>query len=170
MAKKKEDEEKPDSVIPFIIAFAIVSVIAVATGWFISSGQLAAVPEKQLAEMDNTKKEEKAKKDEADEKKVSQPGNQVVKLAPIIVKLVGGLNTWLRIELVVIANQDSDLESAGKKELIANDITAFLRTLSLNQISSPSGYLHLKEDLLDRANLSTAGNALDVLIVTMVTE
>ena len=170
MAKKKETEEKPESIIPFAIALAIVSVFALATGWFISSGHLTSVPEKQMAEMDDTKKEEHAKKDDADNKKDSPKEKLVINLAPIIVKLVGELNTWLRIELVVIANQDSDLESAGKKEQIANDITAFLRTLSLNQISSPSGYLHLKEDLLDRANLSTAGNALDVLIVTMVTE
>lgn len=170
MAKNEEEEEKPDSIMPFIIAFVIVSVIAAATGWFISSGQLAPVAGKQMAKMDDTKTEKDAKKDSADEKNVPPKGNLVINLAPIIVKLVGELNTWLRIELVVIANQDSDLESAGKKEQIANDITAFLRTLSLNQISSPSGYLHLKEDLLDRAKLTTAGNALDVLIVTMVTE
>ena len=53
---------------------------------------------------------------------------------------------------------------------IAEDIVAYLRTVPLAQIEGPSGFLHLREDLNDRARIRSGGKVRELVIQALVLE
>lgn len=179
MSELVAEEEIPDkkqSVMTFVIALVLVTVFAVGAGWFVATNLLqpqnvagAAAKEDQnklkAAETKNADKGDPKKhaKDQSD-------GKAVTVLKPIVVELGRSKNTWIRVEMAVVADRSANLEDPLAKGRIANDIMAFLRNITIRQISGPSGYLHLKEDLLDRAKLSSEGKVDEVIITTLVVE
>jgi len=94
----------------------------------------------------------------------------VIELDTILVALRDSNKVWVRMRLAIVATDDADLGIDEVKFRMASDITAFVKTLTLKQISGPSGFVHLKEDLLDRARLSTDGQVEDLLIMSLVAE
>ena len=63
--------------------------------------------------------------------------------------------------------------AAGANALVAaigEDIVAYLRTVSLAQIEGPSGFLHLREDLNDRARIRTGGKIRELVVQALVLE
>lgn len=94
----------------------------------------------------------------------------VAVLEPIIVTLPDNDNTWLRLELALVMDPDSALPSEYERATIASDLSGFLRTLELGKVFQPSGYLHLREDLLDRARLASGAAVSDVMIISLVAE
>lgn len=97
-------------------------------------------------------------------------GAQTVMLDPIIVTLPKNNNTWLRLELALVLEDDTTAPDDIAKTRILADIAHYLRSSDMNLLYTPSGYLHLQDDLLDRARLATEGSVSDVLILTMVAE
>jgi flagellar FliL protein len=53
---------------------------------------------------------------------------------------------------------------------IAEDILAYLRTLSLEQIEGPTGLLHLHEDLNDRVAIRSDDLVEELIIETLVVQ
>ena len=53
---------------------------------------------------------------------------------------------------------------------IAEDIVAFLRTVSLTQIEGASGFQHLREDLNDRVRVRSGGKVRDLVVQSMIIE
>ena len=53
---------------------------------------------------------------------------------------------------------------------IAEDIVAYLRTVSLAQIEGASGFQHLREDLNDRVRVRSGGKVRDLVIQSLVVE
>ena len=53
---------------------------------------------------------------------------------------------------------------------IAEDIIAFLRTVTLVQIQGASGFQHLREDLNDRVRVRSGGKVRDLVIQSMIIE
>ena len=53
---------------------------------------------------------------------------------------------------------------------IAEDIIAFLRTVTLVQIQGASGFQHLREDLNDRVRVRSGGKIRDLVIQSMIIE
>lgn len=172
-----DEPQKKESIVPLLAALGIVSVLAVGAGWFLG-GQLAAG--NQTAAMQDAaekepekkaeKKEDKEKTDNvaAEYKKGGDP--KIVRLDPIIVSLAGNSGTFLRMELAIILKDGADAQSDEDRLRIGSELAAFTQTMSIDQISGPSGFMHLREDLLDRARLSTAGAAQDVLVLSWVSE
>jgi len=173
------EEDIPDekqSVMTFVMALVLVTVIAIGAGWFVATNLLqsqdvAGAVVKEDLNKHKTAKTKNADKDDPKKHAKDQPtGKAVIALEPIVVGLSRSNNTWIRVEMAVIADRSANLEEPQVKGRIANDIMAFLRNITLRQISGPSGYLHLKEDLLDRAKLSTQGKVDEVIITTLVVE
>lgn len=161
--------KKKESPLGLIIGLVVITVIALGAGWFLG-GQLggsSAPPEKPEAKAEESEKTEKKEEGEEEEQVAAGP---IIKLEPIIVALPDDNNTFLRVELVLIAKPETDINNAETKLKLTNDISAFIRTLTLNQISGPSGYLHFREDLLDRARLTTEGAVKELLIMSLVAE
>jgi len=166
---------KKQSVMTLVMGLVLVTILAVGAGWFVATNLLqpqdVGRPGAKETQSKSKSEVKKAGKKDHEEGAESEPdGKAVTALHPIVVGLGRGQKTWLRIEMAVIAARSANLEEPQIKSRIASDIAAFLRNLTLDQISGPSGYLHLKEDLLDRARLSTEGKVDEVIITTLVVE
>lgn len=185
-ATADEEQEAPpkESSMGFYLAILIATVIAAGSGWFLG-GMLTVSPKVQkeveteinagVGKKPETDGKGKAKGDEkasksGDEKKGGYGENGLVTLEPILVALRNSNNAFLRLELVLVMNKGAYLEDEESKVRLISELSAFSKTMTLKQISGPSGYLHFREDLVDRARLSTNGDVKDVLIMSMVAE
>lgn len=90
-------------------------------------------------------------------------------LPPIMTNLAGAKGTWIRIEASVVFAADAASPNA-MAAAIAEDMVAYLRTVPLSQIEGPSGFLHLHEDLNDRARIRSAGKVQELVIQALVLE
>jgi flagellar protein FliL len=90
-----------------------------------------------------------------------------VDLQPIITNLSSPAEAWIRLELTV---QFNGTPADDVVQQINQDLLAFVRTLKLEHVSGPSGYLHLKSDLADIAAIRSQGLAKAVLIRVMLFE
>ena len=90
-------------------------------------------------------------------------------LPPIMTNLAGAKGTWIRIEASVVFAADAASPNA-LAAAIAEDMVAYLRTVPLSQIEGPSGFLHLREDLNDRARIRSAGKVRELVIQALVLE
>jgi flagellar protein FliL len=90
-------------------------------------------------------------------------------IAPVIGSLAGPKKAWIRLEFAVLLPPDlakSD-ELAG---LIAQDTLAYVRTVPLDQVDTPSGLWFLREDIEERVKVRTDGKAKGVLFRSLVIE
>jgi len=110
---------------------------------------------------------------------VSQEGNQaadlllansrVTILAPLISDLLPSEGGRVRIEIALVSRGQQPLEP----ELIAdisNDFVALLRQSAASQIKGATGFMYLREDLLERAIIRSHGQISNILIPTFVIE
>lgn len=95
-------------------------------------------------------------------------GPLIVPLAPITTNIAQPADTWLRMELAVV--YDKAPEDPGLTDTIHQDILAYIRTIKMHQMEGPSGFLHLKADLDERAAIRSDGLAKKVLVRTMILE
>ena len=170
---------KKESVVGFLIAVFLVSVIAVGAGWFVggqlqSSGSDMMKGAESKTKINEKTKQTKKEKPEDEKKEENKNDNEKPKsfviLKPLLVELAKSNNSWVRLELALLVDEEAGLENEEKQLMVSNDLTTFIRTISLAQLSGPSGYLHFREDLIDRARLATEGMVRDVIIVSMVAE
>lgn len=174
MAREEEPEEKPKKkASPIIVAgvVAVMSVVAVGAGY----GIAAVVKQAQMPGKASTVAEAQTTGDDDDEAtndvgSAHRDANSVAVLDPIIVTLPDNDNTWLRLEMAIVLDASSNTPDEYEKAQMANDVSGFLRTMQLDKVFYPSGYLHLKEDLLDRVRLSAGEGVRDVMILSLVAE
>ena len=88
-------------------------------------------------------------------------------LPPLLSNLAHPRETWVRVELVLLS--DAPLP-AGDAERVGQDLLAFLRSVRLDQLEGPSGFLTLREEFDARAALRTQGRAKRVLLRTLLFE
>jgi len=53
---------------------------------------------------------------------------------------------------------------------IGEDLLAFLRTISPEDIEGPTGFEHLREDLIERARVRSNGRVRDLVIHSFIVE
>lgn len=170
---EQDEAPKKESPLPFIMVMVVLSLVAVGSGWYLTS--LLQPPKMEKAAKTQTANEEPVAEDDAEEEVAedeedSEPDPAAILLDPIIVALQRSENTFIRIELALIPNRGAEIGDQESRLRIGSDVAAFVQTLQLHQILGPTGYLHLRDDLLDRARLVTDGQVKDVLIVSMVAE
>lgn len=169
-----EPKKKKDSFLPFLAALGLISVVAVGAGWILSDrlGGSNWQPEASAKNADTGKKtaEKGDKPSQSGSVYVDHGPSKVVKLEPVLVSLAGNSKTFLRMELALVLDEDAPKQNEEARLRVGSEIASYASTLSIQQISGPSGFLHLREDLLDRARLATAGAVNDLLILSMVAE
>lgn len=153
-----------ESLLGLVIALVVLSIIAVAVGWLVAEQLNTQVTATTVQQTQESKKES-----EPDEQPVL-PKQDAILLDPIIIALHRSENTFMRIELALIPEIGSDIDNQETRLRIGSEIAAFVQTLTLSQISGPTGYIHFREDILDRARLTTNGKIKDVLIMSLVAE
>jgi flagellar FliL protein len=90
-------------------------------------------------------------------------------LPQVVTNLASPERTWIRLEASIVLDEESS-EGKALATAIAEDSTAYLRTLSLPLIEGASGLLHLREDLNDRARIRSGGKVRDLIVHTLIVE
>ena len=91
----------------------------------------------------------------------------IIPMAAITTNLAQPSNTWLRMEISLVFDK---APSAELPDIIHQDLLTYIRTLKLHQIEGPSGFLHLRADLEERAQLRSDGAVKRILIRTLLLE
>lgn len=93
---------------------------------------------------------------------------KLLPLPTVVTNLAGG-NKWIRLEASVLIDNNDQLPP-GLSAQLADDVALFVRTIALDQISSPSGFQHFREDLVDRLGARTSGGLKDLTFQSIVIE
>ena len=92
----------------------------------------------------------------------------IIPLAPITTNLAQPVNTWLRMEVALVFEKAPS--DPGLADTIHQDLLTYVRTLKLHQIEGASGFLHLRADLEERAQMRSDGAVQRILIRTLLLE
>jgi hypothetical protein len=98
---------------------------------------------------------------------ISTEANNVVQLEPITSNLAYPSENWVRLEVALLFNGPPDVKVS---EDIHQDILAYIRTVSLQQIEGPRGFQYLKDDIQERVDLRSQGRVSKVMFRTFVIE
>ena len=171
MADEDDDnEEKGKKKSGLIVTIAIVlvlSLIAAGGGWMVGGILAPQVDQpEEAADAANSGAEGKAKGDGAGEN--ANPAREnLVPLEPITTNLSYPSDNWIRIEVSLVFVGNPDIVLADQ---IHQDIMAYLRTVSLQQIEGPRGFQYLRDDLRERVKLRSEGRVNDLILRTFVIE
>jgi flagellar FliL protein len=160
------EEQRPvksrGSMLQSVGAFAVLTLVAAGSGTLLGFHLVGSV--------------EDAMKQKPAEVQAPLPearyatGTSLLKVPPVIANLASPQDVWVRVEASIVV-ADGEIQSpdilAGE---IAEDILAYLRTVSLEQIQGPSGLLHLKEDLNDRVAIRSDDQVRELIIETLVVQ
>ncbi len=168
-AKPAEDGgKKKGGSVMVIAAVAIVTLIGGGGGWVLGGmiapkDPAAAVKHEEATaggEHGGGKKEEGLPH-------ISTPAAGVVLLEPITTNLAYPSTNWIRLEVALAFKGAPELTMA---ENIHQDILAYMRTVSLQQIEGPRGFQYLKDDLEERIDLRSQGKVAKVMFRSFVIE
>ena len=104
----------------------------------------------------------------ADAAKPAAPVQALKELAPVVTNLAAPDGAWIRLQTAIVY----DKTDAPAMDLLApkvgEDVLAFVRTLTLEQIQGASGLAALRDDLNERAKLRSDGKVRELLIEMLV--
>lgn len=106
-------------------------------------------------------------KDDKDKNKEKKKGPQLVALPNMVTNLASPEKVWIRIEASAMIESEEPEKLAAQ---LAEDIVAYLRTMSLDQVQGASGYSYMKEDLDERARLRGQGKVRDLVLQSFIVE
>lgn len=163
--------QKKASPILLIAALAGLTVVGGGAGWVVGTMVAPAIKvakEEQKA-AEEKKGEGKSKDGKAEEGLPKMPTEAagIVQLDPITTNLAYPSDNWVRLEVALVFNGAVDAKLA---EDIHQDMMAYMRTVSLQQIEGPRGFDYLKDDLKERVDVRSEGRVSKVLFRTFVIE
>jgi flagellar FliL protein len=91
-------------------------------------------------------------------------------LSPIVANLAGVPTTWIRLESSLVFRDELPEDADALSAKISEDIVAFLRTISAEQIEGASGFQHLSEDLNDRVRVRSGGRVQELIVQGLIVE
>lgn len=161
MEEIESKETKAPSRLMTIAAVAVLTLVAGGGGWL--AGMLLAPPP---AEKTEAAAELPANATgEADIPKMSEVAHGIVQLDPITTNLAYPAENWVRLEVALQFDGAPDVALA---ETIHQDIAAYLKTVSLQQIQGPRGFQYLRDDIQERVDLRSEGRVTNVMFRTFV--
>ena len=162
------------SLVVQIAVLLVMTLAAVGMGWF-SGGYLNSARNAPSAEADKPTRIDKAHVKTTDKGSTRKDGKEaaeggelgVLPIEPITTNLAAPSDVWVRMEVSLIFNGDTDSSIADQ---IHQDFLAYMRTVKLPQVEGASGFQHLKEDLEERARIRSNGRVGKILIKTLLFE
>jgi flagellar FliL protein len=91
-------------------------------------------------------------------------------LPPVITNMGQSSETWVRLHAAIVFDPAAVEKPDVLAAEIASDILGFLQTLSVSQLTGPSGLQHLREDLNDRAIVRSDGRVHELVIESVVVQ
>jgi flagellar protein FliL len=174
-AKPAQNKPKGPSIIGQAAIFAILTLTAGGAGWgmgqFVGTGKDAAAAQPTAA----VKTEPEAHGEASAQKDGHEAtggahgvleGNSLT-LEPMVTNLASPEDVWVRLEMALVAVEPLEDEMI---QAVHQDLFSYVRTIRLNQLEGPSGFLNFKADLLDRAKIRSEGKVKAVLIKTLLFE
>jgi flagellar FliL protein len=166
MAEAEDGKKKKGGLVPLIAGVLVLTVIGGGGGWAIGkmlAPKIVAAEKAQVAEAKPA------------DKKGETPGlptvvpeaNGIVQLDPITSNLAYPSENWVRLEVALMFKGPTDVKMA---EDIHQDILAYIRTVSLQQIEGPRGFQYLRDDIQERVDLRSEGRVSKVMFRTFVIE
>lgn len=152
---------KSPSKMMTIAIVAVLTLVAGGGGWLV--GGLLAPPPKEQVEA--AKEPAANATGEEGLPKVATEANGVVQLEPITTNLAYPSENWVRLE---VALQFDGVPDPKLAEQIHQDIAAYLKTVSLQQIQGPRGFQYLRDDIQERVDLRSDGRVTNVMFRTFV--
>lgn len=92
---------------------------------------------------------------------------RLVPLEPVTTNLAAPRDIWVRMELAIVFTAPPPPQLV---RTIHEDILAYMRTVTLQQVQGASGFRHLKTDLEERARIRSNGLATQLMIRTLLFE
>jgi flagellar protein FliL len=96
--------------------------------------------------------------------------SSVYDLPPIVTNLSQPRDTWIRLEGSIVFDPKTLPHPEAAAAKLADDILAYLRTLTLKELEGPIGLESLRQDLTERAVTRTAGKAREFVVRTLVVQ
>ncbi|CAN7163042.1 flagellar basal body-associated FliL family protein [Neorhizobium sp. LjRoot104] len=162
-------KKKKNGTIMVVAGVAILTVVGAGGGWVVG-GMIAPKdpnpPKAHEAAAAGGEHGEAGKKEEG-LPHISTEANGVVLLEPITTNLAYPSENWIRLEVALAFKGPPELVLA---ENIHQDILAYMRTVSLQQIEGPRGFQYLKDDLKERIDLRSQGKVAKVMFRSFVIE
>lgn len=91
-------------------------------------------------------------------------------LPPIITNLADPPDAWVRLQTSIVYDRKAVPKPEVLAARVAEDILAYMKTVTVAQIGGASGLEHLREDLNERASIRSDGHVRDVIIQTLVVQ
>jgi flagellar FliL protein len=161
MEENDSKESKSPSLVMTIAAVAVLTLVAGGGGWLVGA-LLAPPPAEETAAAVEVPA---GATGEEPLPKIATEANGIVELEPITTNLAYPSENWLRI---VVALQFKGVPDVGLAETIHQDIAAYLKTVSLQQIQGPRGFQYLRDDIQERVDLRSEGRVTKVMFRTFV--
>ena len=140
-----------------LVALPICALIGLGSGW-LAGARLLAAPEPDPGP---------APVEEVVAYETAEGASAVLALPPLLTNLRAPAGTWVRVELALVFAQ---APIAAMGDAVHADALAYLRSLSLPEIASPSGFAFLKADLAERARDLSGGEVTGVLVRSFLIE
>jgi flagellar protein FliL len=150
---------KKPSMIAVVIEMAFLTCFAVGAGGLFGmmvlggAGKAGAKPEPAIAPAHKPK--------QADTMNVKP-------LPAVVTNLAGPRKAWIRLEAALVVGELPEFNAVSAA--IVDDFVAYLRTVPLSQIEGPSGFLHLREDLNERARIRSGGKVKELVVQSLMLE
>jgi len=157
------NDKKKSGLIVTIAIVLVLSLVAGGGGWLVGGVIAPQVDQPEKATFAGLGEGDEEKEDDV-ENKIRE---NVVALEPITTNLSYPSDNWIRIEVSLVFSDEPDDALADQ---IHQDILAYLRTVSLQQIEGPRGFQYLRDDLRERVKLRSEGRVNDLLLRTFVIE
>ncbi|MBW3097366.1 flagellar basal body-associated FliL family protein [Pseudohoeflea coraliihabitans] len=157
--------ERKSGLLFTLAAVTVLSLLGIGGGWMLGTVLAPSVENRQepVEQAQMVGYSSKDKRGEDDEP--LRPN--LFGLEPLTTNLSYPADNWVRIEAALLFRDAPDQRIADE---ISEDILAYLRTVSLQQIDGPRGFHYLREDIAERARLRSEGQVTDVIIRTFVIE
>lgn len=102
---------------------------------------------------------------------VKYSGDLVIRdLKPVIANLAAPSSTWIRLETAIIFENGAVENAEVTAAEIEQDVLAYVRTITLDQLQGPSAFEHLRDDLNERVAIRTEKSVRELVIKTMVVQ
>lgn len=167
MANQDQDDEggKKSPLVMTIAIVAGLSVVAGGGGWLV--GNMLAPPPAEPAVAAAASGTQAGSSEEGGIARLATEANGIVALEPFTSNLAYPADNLVRMEIALAFNGQPDLVIA---EEIHQDIMAYMRTVSLQQIQGPRGFQYLRDDLKERVDLRSEGRVTNLMFRTFVIE
>lgn len=165
--EQAESKKKSSPVVMTILGVVILTLVGAGGGWFLGGMIAPKAASIEAAAKTPEAAGEKGGKGAEGIEKIAAEANGIVQLDPITTNLAYPSTNWVRLEVALMFKGPIEV---GLAEDIHQDIMAYVRTVSLQQLEGPRGFQYLKDDIQERVDLRSQGRVSKVMFRTFVIE